>query len=169
MKARPTRTEALEQLDELYDSVPGIVCRGLCHDSCTVIDASELERERLRARGVELPDRGEQMALRGRVAAGERVRCPALSGLNTCRVYEVRPLICRVFGVTQSLRCEHGCVPEALISDRDVAERLMGIEVVSEAVTGVSRIPSAPGVNGVTSGLWRDRRPASGGRGGTSR
>lgn len=31
-------------------------------------------------------------------------------------VYEARPLICRVYGVAEGLRCEHGCWPEKVPS-----------------------------------------------------
>lgn len=40
--------------------------------------------------------------------------CPHL-GCNGCEVYEERPLICRLFGITASLACPNGAHPEKMI------------------------------------------------------
>ncbi|SEF34466.1 Putative zinc-or iron-chelating domain-containing protein [Amycolatopsis pretoriensis] len=143
----PTRAEAIAALEDLYEQVPAIECKGLCHDSCTSIDASELERERLAARGVTLPVHMSYERLQALIATGKTPRCPALSPLNTCSVYDVRPLICRVFGVVRDrsdlirggLRCEHGCIPDATIDASELFRALRQIEELSIAVTGVPR------------------------------
>lgn len=152
VKAKPTMAEALAELQELYDSLPALACKGLCYDACTVIDASELERRRMAEHGVELPpmDSGAHDRLKTLIEAGRTPRCPALSPLNTCRVYEVRPLICRAFGMVldratgKGLMCEHGCVPEGTITPGDLYRAIRELEELSEEVTGVSRIPRLP-------------------------
>src|SRR2546429_6087610 len=37
-----------------------------------------------------------------------------------CTVYEVRPMICRLWGMVEGMQCPHGCVPEGghLTEDR---------------------------------------------------
>lgn len=145
---KPTRSEAIEALEELYAVLPSLECKGLCADSCTVIDASELERQRLRERGIELgppTDRWTVERLKGLIASGKTPRCPALSPLNTCRVYEVRPLICRVFGMVldprtgDGMMCEHGCIPDATITPAELYRVLLQLDELSEQVTGVRR------------------------------
>jgi Fe-S-cluster containining protein len=145
-RRKPTRPEAIAALEDLYNQMPALECRGLCHDSCTAIDASELERERLRARGVELPLHMSPERLHRLIAAGKTPRCPALSGLNTCSVYDVRPLICRAFGLVidpadprGGMLCEHGCVPDATIDAAQLFKALREVEELSLAVTGVPR------------------------------
>jgi hypothetical protein len=60
---------------------------------------------------------------------------------TTASVYDVRPIICRVFGMTPGLRCRHGCVPDGLIADSEVVRVLLEIEELSVQVTGVRRGP----------------------------
>jgi Fe-S-cluster containining protein len=141
-------------LDELYASLPAVECRGLCHDTCTAIDASELERRRLAERGVRLPEAPATAQLREIVRTGTVPRCPALSPLNTCTVYDVRPFTCRAFGVVMQagadragltfagpMMCDHGCVPDGTVDLREYARAIRQIEALSVAVTGVRRQP----------------------------
>lgn len=154
MRARPpTAAEALAMLDDLYASLPALACKGRCHDSCTSIDASELERERLAARGITLSDVPAPRRLKLIAMSGEIPRCPALSPLNTCSVYDVRPFTCRAFGMVRDPRaddtmvyqtpmmCDHGCIPAGTISLADYVSRLQEIERLSRVVTGVRRLP----------------------------
>jgi Fe-S-cluster containining protein len=140
-------------LEELYASIPALECKGRCHDTCTVINASELERERMAEAGVRLPD-PLPLSVVARMPEGTVPRCPALSPLNTCRVYEVRPFICRAFGVvldrralyggqefTTPMMCDHGCVPEGTMTLAEFARVILDIEELSYAVTGVQRRP----------------------------
>lgn len=124
-----SRAHAVGALEELYASLPALECKGLCHETCTAIDASELERERIRERGVDLPADSAPDQLRAIAANGQVPRCPALGPLNTCPVYDVRPFVCRAFGLVhdpqaqligatfkQPMMCDHGCVPAATMT-----------------------------------------------------
>ena len=105
-------------LEAIYAELPAIDCRRLCHAACGPIVMSRVEGERM-------------ASMAGGAAGGSGVReaaadlvCPYLereSGL--CGVYALRPLICRLWGATESLRCEWGCEPSAVLSDLEV-ERL---------------------------------------------
>jgi Fe-S-cluster containining protein len=128
---------AYEQVREVYDQVPKLRCKGLCHDSCTVAPASELELRKMhRETGFDLitepPGRGEPVP-----------RCPALGPMNTCEGYEWRPWVCRIFGLVVALRCDHGCVPEndQYIPLGESYRIAADIERLSREVTGV---PSTP-------------------------
>lgn len=132
-----TLEEAYAALDDLYDQLPSLECKGLCHDSCTVIPASELERRRIAATGKTLGPPISHEYLRTLVASGRTPRCPALGPLNTCTVYAIRPFICRAFGVAAGLRCEHGCIPDKILPDGELQRVLARIEQLSRHVTGV--------------------------------
>ena len=109
---RPASREAA--LDAVYASLPAIECRGLCHDSCGPIQMTSVERRRIEATGMDI-----------RVAGFDpdpkhRMRCSALTMLDRCAVYEIRPAICRLWGLTRAMQCSYGCIPEGgYMSSRD--------------------------------------------------
>lgn len=103
-----------QQLDDLYAELPAIDCQGLCWDSCDRIDMSRAERRRIAAdAGVEIPD--------GTKAAGPTL-CVALTMFRQCGVYEIRPLICRLWGLIESLPCTFGCRPDRYLTDQEAYE-----------------------------------------------
>lgn len=118
----PRRRSAVDtDLDQLYAQVPALVCRGLCQSSCGPIEMSARERQRLRQHGVTVPPRQQALDLRAAGGAdGAGYACPALSEDGACRVHELRPMVCRLWGAVRSLPCPHGCAPEGgLLPDAD--------------------------------------------------
>jgi Fe-S-cluster containining protein len=98
-------------IEEVWASVPDdMECKGLCADYCGPVDASRVERRRLREQGARLP------ALPELQIGGKVEPCPLLVD-GRCSVYEDRPLICRVWGNTERLACEHGCRPARYMTD----------------------------------------------------
>jgi Fe-S-cluster containining protein len=95
-------------LTALYDQVPDPGCRGLCQQACGPIDMHPYERARIRRAGVTIPRPAEAVA--ELLATGEYT-CPALAD-GRCTVYDIRPMLCRLYGAAEDLRCEHGCTPE---------------------------------------------------------
>ncbi len=94
-------------LQALYDRIPAIPdCTGQCWTSCGPIDMSDRERQRIRQAGYQITPMDQARARAG------TYWCEALTGGKRCAVYELRPLICRLWGVTESLRCPYGCIPE---------------------------------------------------------
>lgn len=143
---RPTREEAYAELDALYAQLDvALECKGLCADACTYIDASQLERDRIAARGVQLPPPVSHRKHLELIAVGKPQRCPGLSPLNTCKVYDVRPTICRIFGMAEGLMCEHGCIPDGIITKAQANRILVEVEELSQAVTGQRRIRATDG------------------------
>lgn len=132
-----TREQAWDWLRELYDQLPKVQCKGLCHDSCTSTDATELEREAIRERGFELPPGIRHHKMLELIAVGQTPRCSMLTSLNTCRIYDVRPLICRIFGTIRTAACEHGCMSDGWLEQHEVTHILMQVEVLSAQATGV--------------------------------
>lgn len=79
---------------------------------------TSLEHRRTEQAGVFIPD--------GRQSDPPSV-CPALTMLHQCGVYDVRPMICRLYGVVEGMRCTYGCMPtdgRPLLTDEQTYEYL---------------------------------------------
>jgi hypothetical protein len=97
--------EIARRLDALYAELPELDCKGKCWKCCGRVLMAPGERERLREEGgVEVPTVDE-------MRAQHRDLCPALQS-HRCTAYLVRPLMCRLWGIEESMRCPYGCVPE---------------------------------------------------------
>lgn len=108
------------ELQAIYASLPRLECQRLCHGSCGPIVMSAIEWDRL-------------TEAHGERECEDDLVCPYLereSGL--CGAYELRPLVCRLWGATERLRCEFGCAPDRLLTDEEVAALVGRIEVLSE-------------------------------------
>ncbi len=103
-----------DALRALYDELPVMHCKGLCSDSCGSLTMTVLEQRYIRRQtGKTLP-----LTMAGRL-------CPALTEQRQCSVYDVRPMICRLWGMVAAMRCEHGCMPDnGWMSDADAYENL---------------------------------------------
>jgi Fe-S-cluster containining protein len=68
---------------------------------------TRVEHDTIRQRhGVDIPQTGTDM-------------CPALTVLGRCSVYADRPLLCRIWGVVESLPCQWGCRPARVLTDAE--------------------------------------------------
>jgi uncharacterized protein len=90
-------------LEDLYALIPDPMgCTGQCWVSCGPIGFSTEEARRLKATGVHIPNVHEDDRL--------VEICPALTPGGRCSVYAVRPTICRLWGVSESMPCPFaGC------------------------------------------------------------
>jgi Fe-S-cluster containining protein len=118
-------------LEEIYARIPAIDCKGLCAKSCGPIMCAPQEAERLPGphRLVRTPS-GFRAAEVPHTEKRGRKRCVHLRN-GRCQVYELRPAICRIWGVAESLPCPHGCVPERWLSDVEAGE-LLRLVMVAE-------------------------------------
>lgn len=118
-------------LQSLYDQIPAVPCSGQCgrdrHNTCcgpigcTVVEAELLEAfNGTTCDWVALPDGSVMMDPTERTD----LRCPHLGLSGQCEAYAVRPLICRLWGAVERMRCPWGCKPDRWLSDAD-AHRLM--------------------------------------------
>lgn len=99
--------EATAALEELYAQLPTVECQGLCWNSCGPISMSGVERRRIEAVGVTIEPFTHERSVAWN--NDEPLHCAALK-LHRCTVYEVRPLICRAYGVGRGeLACRWGC------------------------------------------------------------
>lgn len=118
---QPTLREAILALRKLYASLPTLTCKGLCAHSCvTVIDMSHVERDRI--------ERLIDQRLPETMRTTKGAPCPLLTPDGTrCGVHRVRPMICRMWGMSRNpeFRCPHGCEPDRWLTDVDVITLLM--------------------------------------------
>lgn len=93
----------LSALEAIYKRVPAIECKGLCHLSCGPISMGAFEAKRIEKKVHALP------------VVNENLSCSMLKD-GRCSVYAIRPLICRLYGVSEGMRCPFGCVPQNVLS-----------------------------------------------------
>ncbi len=101
------RSEMDARLEALYAEVQQPECKGLCKDSCGPIGMNPREHQRIAERGVKIPHHVD--ALEQLVETGDYT-CPALKD-GQCGVYDIRPMLCRLWGAIESLPCTYGCRP----------------------------------------------------------
>ena len=115
------------RLDALYARLPTVACRGLCHRACGPIAAARAEVARVERVG------------RRKLAIVEPLTCSLLNTENRCDAYAARPMICRVFGVSEMLPCPEGCEPSRWLTDAETkaflaaARKIGGPDVFPEA------------------------------------
>lgn len=108
MAPNPRRIAA--RLDALYARLPRLECQGLCADSCGPIPAGAAERERMeRVRGRSLRAAPQRTVVDGTIEVCHE--CSMMVN-GRCSVYDIRPMICRLWGMTEDMPCPYGCVPE---------------------------------------------------------
>lgn len=91
------------RLERLYASLPSIACKGLCSDCCGPIYVNSFEWERM-----------------GRPQWNKAsLKCPVLVE-KRCSVYEVRPLICRLWGLVDEMPCPWGCKADRKMSEAEI-------------------------------------------------
>lgn len=137
MAPNPRRLDARLQ-SEVYDKIPAIDCQGLCHDSCGPIGLTVRERQRIeRAAGKPL-------------TCGAGASCSMLTPDRRCGVYDLRPLICRLWGVVETLPCPYGCRPERYLSAKEgmeltlLADKIGGSDLASHQLAAAAlRLQSA--------------------------
>ena len=123
-------TAKLKKIDELLSGLPAFQCKEGCFDCCGPVKLSRLEYLRcisVSGRTAEEVRKQMQNNLKQGI-----YNCPLLdTETKRCSVYEVRPAICRLFGVVKGeLLCPHGYAPESseLLSDEQSREILRKVE-----------------------------------------
>jgi Fe-S-cluster containining protein len=114
-------------LQHIYDRIPKIECKGHCgrdrHETCCgPIACTWLEAELLEAYNgttTAWDDLGGNYVKMDITALFPMMICPHLSVSGRCNAYAVRPLICRLWGVVEKLKCPWGCQPERYLTEKE--------------------------------------------------
>jgi Fe-S-cluster containining protein len=128
-------------LQKIYDQIPKIECQGHCgrdqHNTCcgpigcTILEAALLEEYNGVITGWE--SIGLQTVKMNIEELFPLMICPHLSPSGRCNAYAVRPLVCRLWGVVETLKCPWGCKPERYLTDRESFAMFRAAEVISAA------------------------------------
>lgn len=102
---------------DLYLKIPSSTCKKGCFDCCTFIIQSTPDELKAMG-GYEYKDG----------------KCVHLVD-GKCTVYQSRPLVCRIYGTSEIMRCD-GCTPERYLSEqetRDIMHTYVEIKKKQEA------------------------------------
>jgi hypothetical protein len=105
------RQRRVRKLEALYAELPKLDCQGKCAESCGPIFMTEIEWERI------TDDLGH-------TPEATSLTCPMLTAEGRCSVYELRPTICRLWGLVERMACPWGCVPERWLTDAEAGDFL---------------------------------------------
>jgi hypothetical protein len=113
MNPRKRRRRTLRAIDAIHAALPTLRCQGKCQECCGPVMMTRPEWERIIERlGYE--PRGDASLV-----------CPMLDrATGRCRVYDIRPTICFLWGMVRSMACPWGCVPSRWLSEREGHELL---------------------------------------------
>jgi Fe-S-cluster containining protein len=111
-----------KQLQATYDSLPAIQCKRKCNLACGPIGFAPVEIANVQTAGHQIPTMVNHL-IHGPLT------CSALKG-GRCSMYDQRPGICRLYGLTKLLRCQHGCEPDRWLSETEASEFLKSIEAL---------------------------------------
>jgi uncharacterized protein len=105
-------------LQKIYDSLPNLKCKGLCHEACGPIEIFKAERDNLGRsfKHKNLKDVLFHLKKRHTDDYDGCITCPMLTGENKCSVYDKRPVICRLWGLVENMKCKWGCIPDRYLS-----------------------------------------------------
>jgi Fe-S-cluster containining protein len=103
-------TAKLAALEALYAMLPKIECQRKCQDYCGPIMMTRLEAKRLPELICDKVPLKFGVGFHTRTPSKTLI-CPLLKE-GACSVYSRRPAICRLWGLTDELRCPFGCEPD---------------------------------------------------------
>jgi Fe-S-cluster containining protein len=112
-----TRERRIQMLKSIYRTLPGLKCKGLCQECCGPVCMTSLERDRVERHIGRTPELTESLV------------CPVLKD-GKCSAYSVRPLVCRLWGLVEAMRCPHGCEPERWVTDDEAYALLDAVKSI---------------------------------------
>lgn len=96
-----------QQLKQLYDRIPTFVCEPGCNDCCGPVAMSKTERKKI--------------GLDSSITPVDSTMTCKFYTHSCCSIYKDRPLLCRLFGTTEKLKCpKRG--PEKLLTQEQEDE-----------------------------------------------
>ena len=116
-----TDEEIKKRLKLVYDCIPKLECKRKCEECCGPIHMSYVEWVLV------------QRTL-GYKPEGKSLECPMLKD-GRCSVYEVRPLICRLWGNVEEMKCEHGCKPDRYLTEEESEMLINEMQLISKEIT----------------------------------
>jgi Fe-S-cluster containining protein len=104
-----------KRLDALYAILPDIECKELCQKGCGPIAM--------------IPDEFRRISeISGTIPTVDNTGTCSLLINGRCSVYEVRPAVCRLFGIAKEMKCPFGCVPTKYMTKEESHQFLRKID-----------------------------------------
>lgn len=111
-----------KELEDIYSKIPAIDCKGLCYDQCTLIIALPVELDNIGLNPhFKTLDDGKVLVHLIKQDWNDSdgcLTCPMLKD-NKCSIYDKRPLICRLYGVVENMKCRFGCKPARYLTSKE--------------------------------------------------
>lgn len=125
--------------EEIYAQIPRLTCQRKCQIGCGPIGMSTGEWRTL-IQNIGYEPTGPSIIHGGHVFM-TCLTCPLLNPHNgECMAYDVRPLICRLWGTVKKMRCPFGCLPERWLSDQEAGSLITAMDYLDRPTgKGVSR------------------------------
>jgi Fe-S-cluster containining protein len=101
----------IAKLEAIYKRIPDVECKGLCHPSCTLVPAEDIEIKRARKKLSYNPFKVSNKDVETTKTTGKIPSCGALKN-ERCTIYSIRPAICRLYAAAEGLECPFGCTPK---------------------------------------------------------
>lgn len=120
-----SKKSIFSEVDALYKKLPELDCKGLCQECCGPILMTRLEWWRIQQRTGMSLEKFQQETSKDYV-------CAMLDkSKGACKVYDIRPMVCRIWGSTPKVKCPFGCQPKRWVEDEEVAELLTEVDKIS--------------------------------------
>lgn len=118
---------------DIYSKIPEIDCQGLCYDQCTLIIAhpAELNNIGFNPHFKTLEDCKVLVHLikQDWYHNDGCLTCPMLDSNKRCKIYDKRPLVCRLYGVVEGMECRFGCKPKTrYLTDKEGRELMLSVK-----------------------------------------
>lgn len=111
------------ELERIYQSLPKIECKQLCQEACSFIVVTRAEKhfltKMLNSDPTHKMDKFHHALFTQDDVAKKKAPCKMLDSCGNCTIYNIRPLICRLFGIVKQMKCPFGCIPEKWLSDNE--------------------------------------------------
>lgn len=119
---------SFEALEAIYSSLPAIACQGKCQGCCTIIGISPIEQSYLHHHGIGLP-------ITRYSGDYDYLMCSYLTQAGQCKIHPQKPLICRLWGLTENMPCPHGCQPERVLSKEECFDLMNRVDALKLGTT----------------------------------
>lgn len=118
----------LREVDATYAGLPRVACQGKCQECCCPVGnlMNEFERDRIIARTGKTPNGFDVRRVEGSANVIDmdnlkNQRCNLLNADGTCSVYDIRPMVCRLYGSVPGMSCPHDCHCDTPLTDDEGA------------------------------------------------
>ena len=122
--------ELKAKLQAIWNKIPNANCQGKCQESCRLVTCTPVEMKLIDLWQIEHGKPYKPFT----TAEIKNAPCPYLVG-GKCEIREVRPTICRLWGVTEDMKCPFGCKPDRVLSVKekeDILKEVSDVEWVKK-------------------------------------